>query len=216
MDIFRQAAAVFLLLQTVLTVNAVNPYNIPDTTKQLITVTAKTPGGNTGVVSLYEKGENGVWQNISSFDCFIGSGGFSSEKLIEGRAFTPVGLFSVGAAFGTNDNPGTKLPYIKTQPDDVWVDDPKSSLYNTLQKQGDNNGRWNSAERMHIQAYRLGFVIEYNTADITPYAGSAFFFHIYDKPTQGCVGASEADVRKTLLWLDEALNPVILLGRGAS
>jgi L,D-peptidoglycan transpeptidase YkuD (ErfK/YbiS/YcfS/YnhG family) len=191
--------------------NLFSTYNIPDGTAQLIVVTAKETGVNTGETFLYEKDGSGVWQKIAGFGCFIGKGGFSDEKLLEGKEFTPVGLFAVDAAFGTADNPGT-MPYIKIAPDDVWVDDPESELYNTLQKRGDNNGRWLSAERMNIAAYRLGFVIGYNTAGRTPYAGSAFFFHVYDKPTAGCVGVNADDALYTLKWLDDAKNPMILMG----
>ncbi|MCL2352580.1 MAG: S-layer homology domain-containing protein [Firmicutes bacterium] len=197
-------------LAKVLSENIAFGLDIPDGTEQLVAVTAAGYGVSAGRAHLYEIGKNGVWQNMRNFGCFIGQDGFSDEKLLEGRRNTPVGLFAVGTAFGAADNPGTKLAYRKIAKDDVWVDDPKSALYNTWQKRGDNNGRWSSAENMDVAAYSLGFVIGYNS-ERTPYAGSAYFFHIYGKPTYGCVGAAREDVLETLLWLDAGKKPMILM-----
>ena len=185
--------------------------NIPDETSQLIIVTADGYDRNAGRTHLYSKDQNGVWQNIKNFNCFIGEAGFSDDKLLEGRSNTPVGLFTIGTAFGAGDNPGTNMPYRQIQPDDVWVDDPQSELYNTWQKRGGNNGQWGSAENMNISAYRIGFVINYNTEEMVPYAGSAFFFHVYNMPTQGCVGASRVNVTDTVKWLNPEYNPLILM-----
>jgi len=184
---------------------------VPEGTGQLIVVTADGFGENKGITHLYSKDGNGVWQNDFNFNCFIGADGFSDDKLLEGHNNTPVGLFTIGTVFGTGDNPGTNMPYRKIQPDDVWVDDPKSALYNTWQKRGDNNGQWNSAENMDISAYALGFVIGYNIKERVPYGGSAFFFHIYNAPTQGCVGTSRANVLQTVKWLNADQNPMILM-----
>jgi len=195
----------------VLSENIAYGLNIPDGTTQLILVTAGDYGVNAGRTRLYSKDKNGVWQNIINFDCYIGAAGFSDSKMLEGHNNTPVGLFTIGTVFGTGDNPGTNMEYRKIQPDDVWVDDPESEFYNTWQKRGDNNGQWNSAENMDISAYALGFVIDYNTEERIPYAGSAFFFHIYNEPTQGCVGTSRANVLKTVKWLEQEQNPMILM-----
>lgn len=184
--------------------------DIPDGTAQLIVVASPDYGVNTARAHLYEMDGSGVWQDVDNFDCFIGKSGFSDDKLLEGRLNTPVGLYTISLTFGTGDNPGTNMPYRKIVPGDVWVDDPKSALYNTWQEKTGNNGQWNSAENMNVSAYSLGFVIDYNTAR-TPYAGSAFFFHVYGKRTAGCVGAAKEDVLATLKWLDKDMKPMILL-----
>ena len=198
-------------IEAVLSDNIAYGLNIPNETTQLILVTAGGYGVNTGKTRLYSKDANGIWQNIMNYNCYIGKSGFSGDKLLEGRSNTPIGLFTIGAVFGTGNNPGTNMAYRKIQPDDVWVDDPESGLYNTWQKRGENKGRWNSAENMNISAYSIGFVINYNTAERIPYAGSAFFFHVSNSPTQGCVGTSKANVMETVKWLDKDRNPMILM-----
>ena len=55
-----------------------------------------------------------------------------------------------------------------------------------------------------------GFTIGYNPECI-PGKGSAIFFHISDRPTAGCVGASEQTVVNLLSVLNPEDNPHILI-----
>ena len=143
----------------------------------------------------------------------IGKLGFAVHKK-EGDIKSPMGIYTIGTAFGRQPNPGTKMPYIQTTPNDYWVDDSNSPLYNTLQE-APVNGRWNSAETMYIKYYDYGFVINYNTTERTPYKGSAIFFHIWigsSIGTTGCTATSEENLLTILKWLDPSKNPLIIQG----
>ena len=83
---------------------------------------------------------------------------------------------------------------------DVWVDDPKSSLYNTWQT-NPSNGRWNSAESLNQPGpYALAQVIDYNTAR-APYSGSAIFLHVdTGGATAGCVAIGRDQLTQVFRW----------------
>jgi glucan-binding YG repeat protein len=175
---------------------------------QLILVTTSGYNTNEATIRTFEKYDN-KWYQILHVNGHIGRLGFATV-MQEGGKKSPRGKYTIGTAFGRYQNPGTKLPYRKITPDDVWVDDPNSTLYNTWQKASENNGRWNSAEKMAIPAYNYGFVINYNTEERVSGAGSAIFFHVSSGSTLGCTGTAQSNVISILQWLNPAKNPVII------
>jgi hypothetical protein len=50
-------------------------------------------------------------------------------------------------------DPDTKLPFQQISSDDVCVDNPPSTLYNTWQSESQTQGQWKSAENMDVAAY---------------------------------------------------------------
>ncbi|SFB04348.1 MULTISPECIES: L,D-transpeptidase family protein [unclassified Bacillus (in: firmicutes)] len=176
--------------------------------QQLILVTSAGYGTNRATIRTFQKSD-GKWYQGMSIPGYIGKLGFA-DVMSEGGQKSPRGKYTIGTAFGRYDNPGTKLPYRKITSDDVWVDDPKSSLYNTWQKASQNNGQWNSAEKMNVLAYNYGFVINYNTVERTPGAGSAIFFHVGSSYTLGCTAVSQANVVSIIKWLNPERKPVII------
>ncbi len=178
--------------------------------KQLILVTSNGYNTSNAEIRTFERNSKGKWVPILTTKGYIGKYGFAKEKdMKEGGKRSPIGKYTIGTAFGRKANPGTKLNYRKITADDVWVDDPKSKLYNTWQSKKKTKGQWKSAENMNISAYTYGFVINYNTKR-TPYKGSAIFFHIGNSYTLGCTATSEANVKKILKWLDPKKKPVII------
>jgi glucan-binding YG repeat protein len=175
---------------------------------QLILVTTSSYNTNKAQILTFEKVDN-KWYEKFNIEGYIGQLGFAAI-MSEGGKKSPRGKYSIGTAFGRYHNPGTKLPYRQISSNDVWVDDPKSTLYNTWQKASENNGRWSSAEKMDIPAYNYGFVINYNTEERIPGAGSAIFFHVSSNYTLGCTGTSQQNVISILNWLDPSKNPVII------
>lgn len=175
---------------------------------QLILVT--TSGYNTykAKIRTFEKIDH-KWHEKLAIDGYIGKEGFATV-MREGAKKSPRGKYTIGTAFGRFQNPGTRLPYRQITSNDVWVDDPNSSLYNTWQSASNNNGRWSSAEKMDIPAYNYGFVINYNTKDRIPGAGSAIFFHVAGSYTLGCTGTAQTHVLSILKWLDPDKHPVII------
>ncbi|UVI28325.1 L,D-transpeptidase family protein [Paenibacillus spongiae] len=161
-------------------------------------------------IQAYEKKE-GSWNSFFSCIGFVGENGITaaSEKR-EGDGKTPAGVYPFELAFGKYENPGTSMNYRQMDDEDVWVDDPSSPLYNTLQRLP-SKGRWQSAEFMLLDndVYDYGSVIGYNTKERVPGAGSAIFMHISQGPTAGCLGMSREAMLKVLLWLDPAKNPAV-------
>jgi L,D-peptidoglycan transpeptidase YkuD (ErfK/YbiS/YcfS/YnhG family) len=180
--------------------------------EQAIVVTTNGFGIVSATITTFEK-DNGTWRQVCSFEGNVGVNGFAYNK-VEGDGHSPIGIFSIGTAFGRYSNPGTAMNYRQSTPNDFWVDDPHSSLYNTWQE-GPVNGRWASAENMYIPQYNYGFVINYNTAERTPGKGSAIFFHVWSGPgngTAGCTATAQDNVISTLRWLNPSENPVIIEG----
>lgn len=162
-------------------------------------------------ISAYQL-KKGKWQRVYQMDGYIGKNGFAAPgKKKEGDGKSPSGLYKVGFAFGKYKDPGTELPYRRMTAKHVWVDDPRSKLYNTLQ-QLPVKGRWKSAETMlrNDKLYDYGFVINYNTDKPQAGKGSAIFFHIASGATLGCTGTSKENVLKLLRWLDPDAAPVIV------
>ncbi|MFJ8526748.1 S-layer homology domain-containing protein [Bacillus sp. NPDC094106] len=193
--------------------NTQEPRTIVDTFKtiqnnqQVILVTTNGYGTNNAQIRTFDK-NNSKWKEIKNINGKIGRDGFANQ-MSETVTQSPRGKYGIGMAFGRQGNPGTKLPWHDIQSNDVWVDDSNSELYNTLQKKP-AYGRWNSAENMNVSAYDYGFVINYNTDERTPGAGSAIFFHVSNTWTAGCTGASKQDVIDILRWIDPDKNPVII------
>jgi len=180
--------------------------------KQVIVVTTSSYSNVNATITTFEN-INGIWRQIASFAGNVGNKGFIYNK-VEGDGRSPVGIFSLGTAFGRYANPGTSMTYRRSNTNDFWVDDVKSSLYNTWQT-GPVNGRWNSAEKMYIPQYNYGFVINYNTAKRVPGKGSGIFFHVWSGAghgTAGCIATSQSNVINTLKWLKPSNNPVIIEG----
>ncbi|WP_240335319.1 SH3 domain-containing protein [Paraliobacillus sediminis] len=190
------------------TSNVADGLKTVDKNKQLILVTTNGTNTSNATIQTFEKDGNGKWQPVLNVSGHVGKNGLASNK-VEGDKRAPIGKYTIGTAFGTKGNPGTKLPFRNITDDDVWVDDSDSSLYNTWQSKSKTQGQWNSAENMKIGAYANGFVINYNTQR-TPGKGSAIFFHIGNSYTLGCTATSEANVVKIMKWLDPSKNPVII------
>jgi len=118
----------------------------------------------------------------------------------EGDGKTPYGAYPMRGGFGVYANPGLASSWRVTTRRDVWVDDSRSSLYNTRQRTP-VNGRWTSAEAMRIgPAYNYSQVIGYNERR-RPGRGSAIFLHIdQGRGTAGCVSLPRSSLLATLRW----------------
>lgn len=188
--------------------NLANQLKTVGNNHQLILVTSNGYNTSLAYIRTFEKNSQGKWIPVLTTTGYIGKYGFT-DYMREGALKSPTGKYTIGFAFGQKGNPGTKLPFRKITSDDVWVDDPSSSLYNTWESRSKTKGKWKSAENMTNRLYAYGFVINYNTKRV-PYKGSAIFFHIGTSYTAGCTATSEKNVVSILKWLDPAKNPVII------
>lgn len=181
-----------------------------DNRNQLITVTQDE---GTCVIECYEK-SGGVWENVGiTSKAYIGKKGVTSaEEKVEGDYCTPRGLYSLDFAFGTAENPGTKLEYRRVKDGICWVDDSESEYYNQWVDSNDTKVSWNSAEKMWTyDEYIYGAVISYNTDPIVKNKGSAIFLHVGESDTAGCIASDKETIVSILTWLEPQSNPGILI-----
>lgn len=175
-------------------------------TDQLVMVVGD---GTDALLYCYERDANGQW-NLVKGDVpgYVGASGVS-EDANENATYSPKGLFNLGLAFGTNENPGTALEYRQVTENSLWVDDPDSQYYNRWVEEGSVDQDWSSAENLNIWQYGYAVNVEYNYDDPVPGKGSAIFFHISEGPTAGCIGTSESDLVSIMQWLKPGAKMLI-------
>ncbi|MBE6802273.1 MAG: hypothetical protein E7530_05275 [Ruminococcaceae bacterium] len=181
-----------------------------ESTNQLIVVTGENDDYH---LQCYECND-GLWQSTDiKSKVFVGKNGtISPDEKTEGDYYSPKGLYDLGFAFGTKDNPGTKMEYRDVYEGIYWVDDPDSDFYNQWVDTKNQKIQWASAEKMwSYDEYIYGAVINYNTDPIVKNNGSAIFLHVGYKYTAGCVASDEETIVSILKWLNPADNPKILI-----
>lgn len=184
--------------------------------EQVIIVRTDRLKNQKATLQTYEK-QNGHWAIAHPpIQAVLGYNGMDL-KTKEGDGKTPIGVYDIGTGFGTAPKPtGVTIPYRRAGDHDYWIDDPTSPDYNKwVHYTGDPTSRWKSFERMKIDSYKYGAVINYNTDPIVAGKGSAIFLHVWrnsSSPTAGCVAVSEQNMVRLLQWLDPAKKPLIVHG----
>lgn len=156
--------------------------------------------GSSATVRACRRTGTGYATELGPFYGHVGRNGVSASKR-EGDLQTPAGVFPLRGGFGANANPGLRVgSWLTVDSQDVWVDDPASSLYNTHQRTP-ANGRWDSAEKLlNTPAYNYAQVIGYNEGR-TPGRGSAIFFHVdTGGGTAGCVSLPTSSLLTVMRW----------------
>ncbi|MDD3338730.1 MAG: L,D-transpeptidase family protein [Lachnospiraceae bacterium] len=157
-------------------------------------------GGSNAVVSMHEKDSSGNWNTIFSVNGYVGRNGLG--KTVEGDQKTPIGIFTMGMAFGRKDNPGTAISYTKLNNTHYWVGDSTSAYYNQFVSTDSVNG-FDKSDSEHLitynPAYNYAMDIGYNTS-CTPYKGAAIFLHCFSKSsyTGGCIAIPENNMIQIL------------------
>lgn len=165
------------------------------------------------IISYFEK-TDGVWNcaaDLSDVEGYVGIDGVSTNAS-EYISHTPYGLYPLGTAFGICDNPGTSMDYFKVTQDSYWVSDVNSAYYNQ-HVEGTENKDWENAEHLidYAGSYDYCVFIEYNVNPTVSGKGSAFFLHVGNAPTAGCVAIPRENMIATLQWLDKEKQPSILI-----
>lgn len=136
----------------------------------------------------------------------------------EGDGKTPAGTYALKRGLYYVNDFVTQFPMEQYNERYMWDESPESATYNTLLRNpapGTKGDRlW---ERRNLQ-YRYIVVVEYNTGPVTPGAGSAIFLHAWrakGKPTAGCVGMAESNMKRVVEWLNPECNPhLVVLPKG--
>lgn len=180
-------------------------------TSQMIVVTAPKATDQTATLTAFERDSAGSWKPVfGPTKAFLGELGMGEPK--DNVYRTPEGTFGLDQAFGRLPNPGTKMPYFKTDTKDWWDSNMSSPTYNTHVRQaqspgGDSENLYNAGA-----AYDYAVNIASNPQRI-PGKASAIFLHASTgEPTMGCVSIDRDVLRNILVWLNPAKNPKITIG----
>jgi L,D-peptidoglycan transpeptidase YkuD (ErfK/YbiS/YcfS/YnhG family) len=188
---------------------------------QVITVTAPSTNTSNATLQAWTKTAAGTWvKHGGSIGAHVGRDGLTNS-MSEFVSETPMGSFTLTQAFGRLSNPGTSLPYFKTDAADWWISQ-NGPLYNTHQRCSPTcSGGLNPvapSEHLYYEDpyYNYAVVIDYNTRNAGPVvknAGSAVFLHVTDGgPTAGCVAIPVQELVSIMKWLTPSAHPRILIG----
>jgi L,D-peptidoglycan transpeptidase YkuD (ErfK/YbiS/YcfS/YnhG family) len=191
---------------------------------EVITVTAPTARSTYATVEAWSRRADGRFQRVAVFtSARVGSQGIGRAS--ESTSHTPAGQFPLSQPFGGKANPGTSLPYLHVDRDDVWTGST-GSVVNQHRRcaPGTCPSGYGSVERLssYPGPYSYGVFIGYNAP--APYgsgavrgAGSAFFLHVKNGyATAGCVAVAQDQMVWILRWLRADAHPVISIGVGAA
>ncbi len=171
-------------------------------------------------LTLYEK-VNNDWVEQIVIQGVCGINGITYNKS-DGDGKTPAGEFDLTFCYGIS-KPDTKLDFQWVDANTVWVNDPDSEYYNTLQSTV-IDGAWKSAESLYNGYFSNGehnycINIAANGDGITmgsaaPGKGSLITICGRTTPltkTQGCIDVSAEDMLALLDLLDSSKNPEIII-----
>lgn len=167
--------------------------------------------------------EDDEWKEVLLTHADIGANGISAQKQ-EGDRCTPLGTYDVLFCF-SNRSLNTKLACIQVQKGDVWVCDPDSIYYNTLQNNSNPEKDWDVSENMYDKfadsRSSACIYFAYNgdgqtARSAAAYGGSALFLDgvgSSGKMTSGYgdIKISATDMATLLEYLDAEKQPIITI-----
>jgi L,D-peptidoglycan transpeptidase YkuD (ErfK/YbiS/YcfS/YnhG family) len=151
----------------------------------------------------------------------VGRNGVRKNKR-EGDGSTPAGTFPIARTmYGNSPSPGVAYPYVRLRCGDWWVEDSKSSAYNTFQRIGCGRTPPFRVTTPDLstspRAYAHFAVVEYNMHPVVRGRGSGIFLHVQiGKATSGCISLRRPALIHVLRWLRPDALPQIAIGAKGS
>lgn len=211
--------------------------------EQVVLVTTRTWQDDAATLTRHEK-VGGRWMQVGGpIEVSIGESGLGwglglhplgvgEPRKTEGDGRAPAGVFRLVSAFGPMAPPfKTRMPWLRTRPSLVCVDDPRGGAYNRLVDEdlapapapdagAAEAPTFRSVERLvrNDGVYDLGLLVDQNGAGdtearVVPGRGSCVFLHLWKRrgrATQGCTAMARPDLEKIVEWLDPARKPVLV------
>jgi L,D-peptidoglycan transpeptidase YkuD (ErfK/YbiS/YcfS/YnhG family) len=204
----------------------ISPAEIPSLAPagKALVVTAPRFGTSYATATAWQRDASGGWRvAYGPVPARLGWNGFA-ENRVRNSGTTPVGVYTLGTAFGPGGNPGTSLPWRQFDAEDWWVYDPADpATFNTWQRGRAPDALWSVDEAEHLVEYggqyAYAAVINFNIPVVSTRSGGGIFLHVNGTgATAGCVSLRAADLLNVLRWLDPsarvAMGPVsVLRGR---
>jgi L,D-peptidoglycan transpeptidase YkuD (ErfK/YbiS/YcfS/YnhG family) len=183
----------------------------------VITVVAPSTGSTVATLQAWQKSGRQWLRHGPAVPAHVGSQGLTTHPS-ESLSATPIGSFTLTQAFGALANPGTGLPYFRTNAADWWISQP-GPLYNTHQHCSSGCAFTQGSPNEHLAYetpyYNYAVVINANMYPTVQSGGSAFFLHVTDgNPTAGCVAITQNNLVSIMQWLTPVAHPRILIGTG--
>ena len=132
----------------------------------------------------------------------------------EGDGKTPAGTFALKRGLCYVQDFVSYFPMEVYNERYMWDENVNSPTYNTLLRNPAPGTKGDRIWDNHDKLYRYIVVVEYNTDPVIPGAGSAIFIHAWrapGKPTAGCVGMSQSDMKSVVEWLNPSKCPHIVV-----
>lgn len=198
--------------------------------EKLVVVLAQDWQSSQGKLYCMQKNQD-TWKVVSHWAVMLGKNGMGWGRGIalpletqgpekkEGDGKSPAGLFALRRIlYGYDLSAPCQIvwPYQMLTTDCIGVDDPDSVYYNQiLHKSKIKKIDWNSYEEMRRKdiLYRWLLVVEHNTQNTIPGAGSCIFLHLSkdsSTPTAGCTAMKEEELLFLVEWLGKEENPLLL------
>lgn len=193
----------------------------PAASRQLITVEATTSRATYATARTWTR-VDGCWASTGGpYTARVGRNGLRKLKR-EGDGSTPAGTFAIGRTmYGNSASPGVSYPYVRLRCGDWWVEDSKSSAYNTFQRIGCGRKPPFKVTTPDLstspRAYAHFAVVEYNMHPVVRGRGSGIFLHVQiGKATSGCISVRRPALVHVLRWLRPDALPQIAIGAKGS
>lgn len=201
---------------------------LPPDCRQLVVVTSASWDTQEATLCCLEKTPSGWRPALAAWPVIIGKNGLGWGRGLhaagvgpvkkEGDRKAPAGLFTLEKrlyGYAEKAPMATKLAYLQTSKDWLWIDDPASGHYNRMVQKSITDCDWNSFEEMRRDddLYKWMLVVEHNARPIVPGCGSCISIHLWHSPqtpTAGCTAMSEENLLRLIAWLDPRLNPLLL------
>jgi L,D-peptidoglycan transpeptidase YkuD (ErfK/YbiS/YcfS/YnhG family) len=195
--------------------------SVPPATTQLITVSAPRTRTTEATLRVWQRRADCWTQVFGPYTARVGWNGLRVNRR-EGDGTTPIGTFPITPRmYGNAANPGVAFRYTRLRCGDWWVEDPRSSAYNTFQRIGCGVKPPFKVTTPDMskspRAYAYLAVIGFNIDPIVPGRGSGIFLHVQvHNSTNGCVSLPRPRLLRLLRWLRPAPAPQIVIGVNVS
>lgn len=174
---------------------------------RVLLVTSASWTSTYATATAWEK-RNGAWVAVRrDMPARVGRSGFKTDRR-EGDGSTPAGQFFFRSAFGSQPNPGNRLPWRDLVPRSCWSGERAD--YNTWVHRVCTS-RDEDLWAARAVAYRYAAVIGFNDRPAEWGKGSGIFLHqTTGRATAGCVALPQNDVIAMIRWLNR--NAKVVMG----
>jgi L,D-peptidoglycan transpeptidase YkuD (ErfK/YbiS/YcfS/YnhG family) len=164
---------------------------------QVVVVTGDSTTGTGSTLTEFDRTAAGWVQHGSAVRVWNGRSGWAYNPLTNG-GYSPIGVFTLGAAGGYAPNPGTRYAY-------QYSPSYYGLVYNGVRTFN------------HVMAIGYNHVDGSYPSDPRKPKGSRYSYGVWmhtshNSPSRGCVGIPDNVLVDTMRWMNPAAKPVIVMG----